>query len=144
MRIVLDTNILVRAANGLPRLASELFAQCTAPPHRVIVSEFLLAEVDRALRYPRVRAVHGLDDAGIEQFVTEVRHAAEIIVPEPTPMPVTTDPDDDAIVALAAEGRATILCTRDRHLTTPDVASFCHSLGIEVVSDLELLQRLRP
>jgi putative PIN family toxin of toxin-antitoxin system len=143
MRIVLDTNVLVRAANGLPGLASELFERCTKKPSTVIASEFLLAEAARSIRYPRVRAVHRLDEKGIDAFLADLRLAAELIIPEPIPFPVTNDPDDDAIVGLAVAGSASILCTRDRHLTSPDVTAFCRSLGIEVVSDLELLTRLR-
>jgi predicted nucleic acid-binding protein len=87
--------------------------------------------------------VHGLDDTGIESFLVDLRRTAEVIIPEPVPAPVTNDPDDDAIVALAVAGSASILCTRDRHLTSPEVVAFCRSLGIEVVSDLELLTHLR-
>lgn len=57
MRIVLDTNILIRAnPTVLPTaLARDLLAAVLAPAHTLILSTAILVEVDRVLRYPRSR-----------------------------------------------------------------------------------------
>jgi hypothetical protein len=39
---------------------------------------------------------------------------------------------------------AAFLCTLDRHLRTPSVVNYCAAHGIEVISDVDLLRRLRP
>jgi predicted nucleic acid-binding protein len=56
MRIVLDTNILVRAnakAQGLARQLLQLIVD--SPEHALLLSPFLLQEVERVLDYDRVR-----------------------------------------------------------------------------------------
>ena len=62
MRAVLDSNVLARAMYSLGGPAEEVVRRLTVPPHVIIVSEFLLNELRRVLRYPRLRQVHGFDD----------------------------------------------------------------------------------
>jgi predicted nucleic acid-binding protein len=71
MRIVLDPNLLVRTAMRTSELARELLLQCTEDPHVVAISEFILSEVSRVLRYPRMRQFHGLGDEDVE-VITDV------------------------------------------------------------------------
>src|ERR1035438_9853262 len=61
MRIVLDSNILVRAAWKADGLASRLLRSVIDGPHRLIVSPFILGEVARVLAYPRIQSRWGLD-----------------------------------------------------------------------------------
>lgn len=56
---------------------------------------------------------------------------------------VPSDPDDDPIVATAVACGAAVLCTRDRHLHRRNVVEYCGARGIEVITDLKLLERLR-
>jgi predicted nucleic acid-binding protein len=58
MRIVVDTNVLARAVRGGIGPAAELLGIVMAPPHVFILSPFILAELARALRYPRMRLLH--------------------------------------------------------------------------------------
>ena len=56
---------------------------------------------------------------------------------------VLSDPDDDAVLYTAADGRADILCTRNsRHFSSTTVRSFCERHKIRVMTDLEVLQEL--
>jgi diketogulonate reductase-like aldo/keto reductase len=41
------------------------------------------------------------------------------------------------------EGRAHVICTRDTDLDAPEVVAFCRQSGIEVMSYIDLLNRLR-
>ena len=145
MRIVLDTNILARAASGPPGPADDLLLRCVAPPQILCVSPFLLAELARVLRYPRVRKVHGMADEEIDAYVRDVQMASMIVsVPiEAVEAVVSSDPEDDPIVATAVAARADVLCTLDRHLRQQPVVAHCASKGIQILTDLELLQRLR-
>jgi predicted nucleic acid-binding protein len=50
MRIVLDTNILARAARGGTGPAAELLRIVMLSPHTFILSPFIISELSRALR----------------------------------------------------------------------------------------------
>jgi putative PIN family toxin of toxin-antitoxin system len=145
MRIVLDTNVLTRAARGGGGPAEAALLLAIAEPHQLVTSLYLLDELSRAIRYDRVRRMHGLDDEGIDAFVERVA-SASIIVPIPptgTDAVVPSDPDDDPIVATARLGKADVLCTLDRDLRNPLVVTYCWRFGIRVLTDVELLALLR-
>ncbi len=145
MRIVLDTNVLARAAIPTSGLARELLLRCTKSPHVVALSEFILSEVSRVLRYARMRKAHRLTDQDIEAYVADLKSACvTVLLPEePPPAIVTTDPKDDPILATAIAGQAAVLCSLDRHLHRPEVVAYCRGHGIKVMTDVELMRRLR-
>jgi uncharacterized protein len=144
MRVVLDTNILTRASYSVTGPAAELLDHLKQPEHVLVLSSFILDELDRVLRYPRVRKLHGFDDTEIDEFVRDVADAALVVqVASPSTGIVSHDPDDDPVVATAVDGNADVLCTRDRHLHHADVVDYCRQEGIEVLDDVELLNRLR-
>jgi len=79
----------------------------------LVVSEQLLSELERALAYPKLRARITAEEAG--QYVDALRRSAEL-VPDASEPPVRSpDPDDDYLVALAAQERVPLV-TGDRHL----------------------------
>ena len=142
MRVVLDTNVLARATPGRSSPAKQTLDLLLASPHVLIASEFLLNELGRVLQYPRVRAIHGLDDQTVAAYVQALRDACLIVDLPAANVPVTADPNDDPIIATAIEGQADILCTWDRHLTAPAVRQHLAQLGIRVLRDTELLSEL--
>ncbi len=146
MRVVLDTNVLARAARGGTGPAAELLRLIALPPHTFILSPFILSELSRALRYPRLRKLHGLDDPKIDAYVQSVQSMALLVIPPSaaTLSPVSSDPDDDPVIATAVAGEADSLCSLDRHLHLPNVIAHCAVQGIQVLTDIELLGQLRP
>lgn len=143
MRVVLDTNILARAASGPPGFAHDILLEVTRPEHTLLLSPFMLSELSRVLRYARLRPIHGLTDEGIDQFIADLQMVSEIIVPSLSTSPVViADPDDDAIVATAVHGHADVLCTLDRHLLRRDVVEYCQARNISVLTDQQLRDRL--
>lgn len=142
MRLLLDTNILARGAVGPPGPAHALLLLATHHTHVLVLSPFLIAELVRVLRYDRLRPIHGLSDDEIDQFVDDLVLIAELVDP-PIESGISTDPDDDAVIAAAQAGRAEVLCTLDRHLHAERSRAHCAALGIDVLSDVELLARLR-
>jgi predicted nucleic acid-binding protein len=73
VRAVLDSNILARAAKPSAGPAHEVLARVRALPHCLIVSPFLLNELERVLNYPRLRALHGLSQEEIHQLAEVVQ-----------------------------------------------------------------------
>ena len=71
-RAVLDSNLLIRGLlRRQRRSAAVALLDAVMEGHlRLVTSEYLLAEVDRTLREPEVRALRSLSDAQIDAFVT--------------------------------------------------------------------------
>jgi len=143
MRVVLDTNILVRAFAAPQGPAGELFERIAAD-HLLIVSLASLEELARVLAYDRVRRLHRQSQAAIGEFIESVESCSLVVpLPEPLPRVVTHDPDDDIVVATAVAGKVAAICTLNRHFRHEDVVRYCRKQGIEIVGDVELLGRLR-
>jgi len=145
VRIVLDTNILVRANPKSPPqgLARQSLAKAAYGPATLIVSEPLLAELGRVLRYPRLQARWPLSDADIDGYLESLKTVAAFVALDETWEAVPDDPDDDPIVQTAVVGRADVLCTRDPHLRHPFVQALCRAHGVRVLDDITLLRALR-
>ena len=143
MRIVLDSNILARAACGPPSPAAELLLRTLRSPYTICISPILLDELNRILRYDRVRKLHRMQDSEIDAFIDHLRLSCLIVEPKKSKTAISTDPDDDWVIATAVQAESEVICTLDRHLRTPAVISYCGKRGIEVLTDAELLRRLK-
>jgi putative PIN family toxin of toxin-antitoxin system len=79
-----------------------------------VVSELLIAELTRALGYPKLRKRLPAEKAAA--FVNWVRDHGTLAEDPPDPGPVRSpDPDDDYLLALAISRRS-YLVTGDQHL----------------------------
>jgi putative PIN family toxin of toxin-antitoxin system len=144
LRIVFDTGVLVRANAKSTGPAREALIAIIHGDHELVVSAFLLDELARVLRYPRLLARHGLSEQEIEEHIEYLRQIAELVdsvVGEPV---VLNDPDDDPVIYTAVAGRADVLCTRDRDFFQPDVVAFCQDQNIAVMDEIDLLRLLAP
>jgi uncharacterized protein len=97
VRVVLDTNILVRAnPTVLPeRLARDLLVTILSGPHVLELSEAILTEVRRVMAYPRVQARWPLSTEAIERYASFLRESSAFVnLPDSFPA-VVRDPDDD-------------------------------------------------
>ncbi len=143
-KIVLDTNIIARAVVSPRGLAAELFQRVISNDNLLCTSGFMLAELDRVLRYPRLRKIHDLSDTEIEDFVRSVQQLALVIdVEAAQTASVTRDRDDDPVIATAIRTKAKYLCSIDQDIHAADVVEHCLAFGVEVVSDVTLIQILR-
>jgi putative PIN family toxin of toxin-antitoxin system len=142
MRIVLDTNILVRANIKARGPARDLLLKIAYADRILIISPFLLREVERALAYPRLQNLWHLSSQDIQEHVQFLSAISELVHPIIEAPVVLRDPHDDAIVYTAVYGKADVLCTLDRDFFDPKVIAFCRNRGIAVLSDVELLQKL--
>src|SRR6185312_13393521 len=79
----------------------------------LVVSENLLAEVEHALAYPKLRKRVSRDEA--DAFIAIVRHGALLATDEPDVPRRSEDPGDDYLLALAEQERA-VLVSCDQHL----------------------------
>jgi putative PIN family toxin of toxin-antitoxin system len=143
MRVVLDSNILARATPGKASASREVLLLLSQQPYALITSAVLLTELARILQYPRVRALHGLDDLEIQTYLHAVQLSSAVVSPIFPPPVRTRDADDDLVIAAAVAGRAEVLCTWDRHFFDPLVQSACSAYGVRILNDVDLLDELR-
>jgi uncharacterized protein len=146
VRIVLDTNILVRANPKVsPQgLARDLLLTIVYGPHALVLSPAILIEVRRVLAYPHVQARWPLTPETIDQYLVFLE-ASSILVETPSvssPV-VIRDPDDDPILQTAIMGKADIFCTRDEAFRHEIVEKVCREHGIRILNDITLMQELR-
>ena len=143
MRITADTAILVRTSAKATGPAKELLDTIQRCGALLILSPFLISEIERVLKYPRIQALYNLGDAAIQQHIDYLQSFAEIVTPVEGPPVVLNDPDDDPVVYTALGGGADVICTLDRHFYEPNVLAFCSRYGIQLMTDVELLHALR-
>lgn len=145
MRIVLDTNVLVRAnpAVSPEGLARDLLVTVVSGPHVLVLSEAILTEVRRVMSYPRLQARWPLSIEAIERYTLFLRESGVLAdLPERFPA-VVSDPDDDLVLQTAIAGKAEVLCSRDVAFQYETVEQVCTAHGIRIVDDIALLQELR-
>ena len=107
MRVVIDTNVLVRAtpaSQGGP--AREVLERLLSGSHILITSAPLIAEVVDVLRRSSLRRLHGMSDNRITEFIATLESSSDVFA-LPTTMPalVPDDPQDAPVVATAIVGR---------------------------------------
>src|ERR1022692_521650 len=139
MRIVLDTNILVRANAKSKGPARELLLLIVnSPEHVLLLSPFLLKELERVFNSNRFGAATKLTDEEVAEYLGYIRARAvsEIIFPGPAPRIVPSDADDDPVVHTAVVGRADVLCTLHRDFSHASVLEYCKARGVLVGSEV--------
>ncbi len=143
MRFTLDSNILVRAAVS-PQGPALRLSNIILRSHTLVLSHFILSEVERVLLYPRIQARYQITASEAAQFAASLAYASHLVEPAiPKPL-VLSDPADDAVLYTAVDGNADVLCTCNvRHFGTAEVLDFCASRGIRIHTDLEILRYLR-
>ena len=118
LRAVLDANVFVSAAihpSGPPGRIIERFLRTSA--FTLVLSPGIVAEVLRALAYPKVRRYLRRDlDATL--WFEDLVVLAELVQATAQGSDVSEDRDDDKYLSAAIEGRATVLVTGDPHLLT--------------------------
>jgi putative PIN family toxin of toxin-antitoxin system len=113
VRAVLDPNVLVSSLLSPAGAPARIVSRWLAGDFELVVSERLLAEVERALAYPKLRT--RVESAEASAFVTLLRHSA-LLAPDPSAAPArSSDPGDCYLLALAEHERA-LLVSGDRHL----------------------------
>lgn len=143
MRIVLDTNVLVRANIKVQGPAKELLLKLAYSDHVIIISPFLLREVERVLAYPRLQKLWRLTLRDIQEHVQFLIRISELVHPIIGAPVVVKDPNDDPVLYTAIHGKADVLCTGDRDFYEPEVVAYCRQRGVSILNDVDLLHKLK-
>jgi len=131
MRVVLDTNILVRRVLSPSGRTAEIFRFFQQGAFEPVVSAEILDEYRRVLDYEDLRRRHKLS---LDEIEAILRLFAPYLVVAPPIEPMCRDPDDDKFLACAAAGEADYIVSNDPDLTV--VGSY---QGIRIISSTVLL-----
>ena len=109
----------------------------------LVLSRFILDEVERVLLYPRLQARYQITASEAARFTGNLADAAHMVEPVIVRPLVLSDPADDPVLYTAADGKADILCTRNvRHFDSAEVLSFCATRNIRIMTDVDALRDL--
>jgi putative PIN family toxin of toxin-antitoxin system len=113
VRAVCDPNVLIAALLSKSGTPARIVSRWLAGEFELVVSETLLAELERALAYPKVRKRVPDDEARV--FVGLLRRGARLAADPAEPARRSADPGDDYLPALAQAEHA-VLVSGDQHL----------------------------
>jgi putative PIN family toxin of toxin-antitoxin system len=114
-----------------------LLEQVRAGTLTLISSPALLAELAEVMNRPKFQAILVRSNTDPDQTLGELRRLVEIIDPPPLPAPVSRDPSDDEVLALAAASQADLIITGDADLLT-----LGSHAGIPIIDPAEALTRI--
>lgn len=143
MRIVFDSNILVRAFVNRAGVANDLLVVLLEAGHALVLSNEIIREVSTVLRSARLLRVHGRSDESVYEFTQWLKHVAAVVQLDPLAYGPIRDYQDVFVLQTAFSGGASVLCTCDRDFFSPPASTFLESCGIAVMTDVQLIQRLR-
>jgi putative PIN family toxin of toxin-antitoxin system len=134
VRAVVDVNVLVSGALSPKGSSAEILRASRDGLFELVVSEMLLAELQRTLAYPKLRKRIPPEKAAA--FISWVRdHASLAEDPESAPPVRSRDPDDDYLLALAIH--------RNAHLVTGDQDLLVLSVDFPVLTPAQFATILR-
>jgi uncharacterized protein len=117
LRAGLDANVIISALIQ-PKGASGqvLTSLVDANSFELIVSPAILAELNRALSYPKVRRYIKSSAEDLELWIASIELIAQPVDGNIRVHAVAEDPDDDKYIKAAVEGLAQFVVTGDKHL----------------------------
>jgi uncharacterized protein len=106
VKIVLDTTILVRANEHSQGLARELLIHIVDSKHTLLLSNEMLHELARVLRYPRLQPFYNLTEHLVYDYIAFLRGCSEIIQLNPLVSAPIRDVNDVIVMQTAILGEA--------------------------------------
>ena len=135
---------MIRAHNRSQTRARRLLYALLESSHTLVLSNEIIAEVIKVLRYPHFRNLYGLTEADLLEYAQYLQSIADLVILDPQYLvPVLRDPTDMHVLQTAERGEADVLCTSDGDFCNDErVISYRLSRGIEICSEASLLSRL--
>ena len=142
MKIVLDNTILVRANEHAHGLGREVLTTLVESRHVLLLSNEMLHELARVLRYPRLQEFYGLTEDLVYDYVAFLRRSAEVVTLNPLLTAPIRDVNDVIVVQTAIIGEADIICTNDADFFEKPITEYLAKFEISVLDDMALIRRL--
>lgn len=116
MIVVLDTNVIISALLSPAGPPSAIINRWEDDQFEVVTSPPLLAELERALQYPRVKKYLKRSQDEVAAFVKRLKRVATIVEPRFTLQIIEDDPADNRVLECAVVGGASYIVTGNDHL----------------------------
>lgn len=142
MRFLFDTNVLARAHQLAHGPARRLLLAVISGSNVLVLSPYLLQELQRILVYPRLLKHSGLTPSDVAEYLEYLARSSTLVDPAPVPADLLRDPADGPILGTALAGRADVICTRDADFFVENVRQFSLARGIRIMTDVEMLRSL--
>jgi putative PIN family toxin of toxin-antitoxin system len=129
IRAVLDANVFVSGILSHDGTPGRILRAWRDERFHLVVSERILEEIARVLKYPKISRRHYWSGAEIARFVDDLRQLALLTPGDLTLDVIREDPADNRYLECALEGQALYVVSGDHHLL--DLAEFG---GVEILS----------
>jgi uncharacterized protein len=116
VKVVLDTNVLLSGLMAPEGTPGRILAAWFDARFDVVMSIEQLAEIGRALGYPKIHRKLKWDEQRIEQFIRQLYIRAEVVDLHSTSVEIPRDPRDTPILATLITSGADALVSGDRDL----------------------------
>ena len=114
VKVVFDTNVWLSIF--MKKALSQDFSNIMRKEATVYVTEEILAEISRALQYPRIIDVTEASGIGSREILRAIAANSKMVEPKMKIHVVEDDPEDNKILEAAATSGAGIIVTGDKHL----------------------------
>ena len=137
MRIVVDTNVLLSGLiwRGAPH---ELIVHARTGAISLISSPALIAELAGVLARDKFRTILSRSGTDPQDLLGRVRLLLEIVEPPRLSTPVSRDPDDDEVLAVAAASQPDLIVSGDE-----DLLVLGGYAGVPIVSPARAVEIIR-
>jgi putative PIN family toxin of toxin-antitoxin system len=115
MRVVVDTNILVRALIMPHGTVGPVLLRLRQGDYVLLYSHSLLKELVDVLNRPRIRNKYGLTEQDIETVLSLILLRGEAVAPQ-MQIAACRDPKDDKFLDVAVSGKADVIVSGDQDL----------------------------
>ena len=136
MRVVVDTNILVRALIKPHGTVGPVLLRLRQGEYTLLYARSLLEELIDVLNRPRIRKKYRLTDRDIQTVVSLILLRGEAVVPEEQ-ITACRDPKDNKFLEVAVAGKADVIVSGDQ-----DLLVLHPFAGIPIVQPATFLQML--
>jgi hypothetical protein len=139
MRVVLDANIYVSALINAKGNPSRIILAWERGEFDVLISEAILDEIGRVLRFPRIVKRHRQEENSIQRFLRLLENEALLVEPDQALNVIKVDESDNRYLECALEGKAQYVVSGDNHLL--DIGEYRGILILAPVVFVAILSR---
>ena len=116
IRVVLDANVFVSALLSPRGIPAKILSAWRDERFHLVMSPAILQEIDRVLRYSKIRRRHRWREKRLKNFIEDLAHLTILTPGDLTLTLIAEDPSDNRYIECAIEGAADYLVSGDQHL----------------------------